>query len=249
MSIVLLALKGIPAIQPGSNLAAILADAIEASRYGLKEDDCLVICQKIVSKAEGRVVDLASVDPSERAQEFAAKFDKNPAVVELALQEASEVLRMEDGHLITQTRNGLVAANSGLDRSNQNGEGQATLLPVDSDASARRIRTGLNSRLGVAPGVIITDTVGRPWRLGQVDVAIGCAGIEALDSHDGREDWSGRELAHTALAVADQAAAAAGMLMGKADGVPAVLLRGYRFRRGEGGVSDLVRPRELDLFR
>lgn len=237
---------------PGDDLLTLLGDALETARFGLKDDDVLVVCQKVVSKAENRVEYLAQVEPGAKAREFAEAYDKDPRVVELALREAEEVLRMGDGHLITATAGGLIAANSGLDRSNQgadNAHEKVTLLPVDSDASASRLRDGLRLRFGARVGVIITDTFGRPWRMGQIDFAIGSAGIEVLDDFEGRSDRDGRVLAHTLIATADQIAAAAGMAMGKADGIPAVLVRGAPVRVGRARARDLVRPKENDLFR
>lgn len=249
MSVTLHPLTDIPSVRPGDDLARQLGDALENSGLGLADHDVVVVCQKIVSKAEGRVVRLADVEPSERAREFAREFGKDPAVVELALQESVEVLRMGDGHLITATGKGFIAANSGLDRSNQAADGEVTLLPKDSDSSAASLRDRLMERFGCEVGVLLTDTWGRPWRMGQIDFAIGAAGIEVLDDFDGRTDWSGRPLEHTLMAVADQLSAAAGLLMGKAAGVPAVLIRGYRYRAGTSDAGDLVRPRDADLFR
>ncbi len=245
----LFALTGLPAIEPGADLAALLGDAIEAAALGLQAGDVVVVCQKVVSKAEGRIVRLEDVEPSQRARDFASSFDKDAAMIELALREATEVLRMSDGHLITATGKGFISANSGIDRSNQSLPGHVTLLPLDADRSAAALRDALGARFGAAPAVIVTDTFGRPWRLGQIDFAIGAAGLRVLDDHMGRGDWSGRTLEHTVIAVADQLAAAAGLLMGKAGGIPAVLLRGYDYTTGDETAGDLVRPREQDLFR
>lgn len=245
----LFALGGLPAIEPGDDLAGLIADAIDAAGLGLHAGDAVVVCQKIVSKAEGRIVSLDEIVASPRAREFATAFDKNPALIELALREATEVLRMQGGHLITATGKGVVAANSGIDRSNQSRPGQVTLLPLDADRSAAGLREALAARFGTAPAVVITDTFGRPWRLGQIDFAIGAAGLRVLDDHLGRNDWSGRTLEHTVIAVADQLAAAAGLLMGKAGGLPAVLVRGYAYSAGSETAGDLVRPRDQDLFR
>lgn len=170
-------------------------------------------------------------------------------MVELALREATDVLRMNDGHLITSTAKGFIAANSGIDRSNQAAPDEVTLLPVDSDASAARLRQALVERFGVEAAVIVTDTFGRPWRLGQLDFAIGAAGMKVLDDHIGRRDWSGRVLEHTVIAVADQVAAAAGMMMAKAEGLPAVIVRGYEYEAGPEDAGRLVRPKAQDLFR
>jgi coenzyme F420-0:L-glutamate ligase/coenzyme F420-1:gamma-L-glutamate ligase len=245
-------LTGIPAVHPGDDLADLLGAAIERAGVDLREDDVLVVCQKVVSKAEGRVVRLADVKPGERAAAFAREFSKDPAMVELALREAREVLRMTRGHLITATGPGFICANSGLDRSNQNDVDEATLLPLDADHSAAALRAALGERFGVSPAIVISDTFGRPWRLGQLDVAIGAAGLAVLDDHAGRTDWSGRTLEHTMIACADQLAAAAGLAAGKHAGVPACLIRGYGVKPPVPGAecaADLVRPAPEDLFR
>jgi coenzyme F420-0:L-glutamate ligase/coenzyme F420-1:gamma-L-glutamate ligase len=241
-------LSGLPTVSPGDDLATIVGDALVASE-GLRDHDIVVVCQKVVSKAEGRVVRLEDVEPSPKALAFARKYEKEAALVELAMREASEVLRMTDGHLITATAKGFIAANSGIDRSNQASGDEVTLLPVDSDASAARIRARLCERFGVDVAVVITDTFGRPWRLGQLDFAIGAAGMKVLDDHIGRVDWSGRVLEHTVIAVADQVAAAAGMVMAKDRGIPAVLVRGFDYESGEEDAGRLVRPKAQDLFR
>jgi len=249
VSISLHPVLGVGQVRAGDDLASILAAALRTSGLALRDGDVVVVCQKVVSKAEGRIVDLASVEPGQRAREFAERYDKDPALVELALREARDVLRMRGGHLITTTGPGFICANSGIDRSNQERSGEVTLLPVDADASARQLREALGRDLGVNVAVIVSDTFGRPWRLGQIDFAIGAAGIEVLDDHLGRHDWSGRALEHTVIATADQIAAAAGLVMGKAEGVPAVVLRGYPYRPGASGAALLVRPRDEDLFR
>jgi len=241
-------LTGIPAIVPGDDLARLVGDAIVRT-VQLRAGDIVVVCQKVVSKAEGRIARLEDVVPGEKARGFAKKYEKDPAMIELALQEANEVLRMNDGHLITATAKGFVAANSGIDRSNQASGSEATLLPLDSDASAARLRQQLGERFGVDIAVVITDTFGRPWRLGQLDFAIGAAGMKVLDDHIGRPDWTGRTLEHTVIAVADQVAAAAGMVMSKAGGIPAALVRGFTWERGDENAGNLVRPRAQDLFR
>lgn len=251
-SIELIPITGLPMVAPGHDLASLLADGIVAAGVDPVDGDVLVVCQKVVSKAEGRVVRLASVEPREEARAFAVEFDKDAAVIELAMAEASEILRRERGHLITVTGPGWICANSGLDRSNQNAEGEATLLPVDADTSAARLYERLRTRFGVRVGVIISDTFGRPWRLGQLDVAIGAAGVVVLDDHTAREDLVGRPLEHTQIAVADQLAAAAGLLAGKAAGVPAVLIRGAEAigPDADGATAAmLIRPPTDDLFR
>jgi coenzyme F420-0:L-glutamate ligase / coenzyme F420-1:gamma-L-glutamate ligase len=252
MEIRIVPLSGIPAVHPGDDLVGFIGAAIERAGIDVREDDVLVVCQKVVSKAEGRVVRLTEVAPSERASSFAREFSKDPVVVELALREAREVLRMDRGHLITATGPGFICANSGLDRSNQNDVDEATLLPLDADRSAALLRSALGERFGVSLAVVISDTFGRPWRLGQLDVAIGAAGLAVLDDHAGRADWSGRTLEHTMIACADQLAAAAGLAAAKHEGVPACLIRGYGVRPPVPGAecaADLVRPASEDLFR
>jgi coenzyme F420-0:L-glutamate ligase/coenzyme F420-1:gamma-L-glutamate ligase len=195
---------------------------------------------------------LGEVRASQRAEQFAREFDKDPAVIELALREAREVLRMERGHLITATGPGWICANSGLDRSNQNERDEVTLLPLDADRSAAELREALGKRTGAKPAVVISDTFGRPWRLGQLDFAIGAAGFAVLDDHAGTRDWSGRTLEHTMIAVADQLAAASGLAAAKHDGVPVVIVRGYSPRppaSGAGRAADMIRARADDLFR
>lgn len=247
--VTILPLTGIPAVAPGDDLARVIGDAIHACCSYLEEHDIVVVCQKVVSKAEGRIVRLGDVEPQEKALAFAKKYEKDARLVELALQQSTEVLRMNDGHLITATAKGFVAANSGIDRSNQATPDEVTLLPEDSDASAAAIRERLRERFGAEIAVVITDTFGRPWRLGQIDFAIGAAGMKVLDDHAGRIDWTGRVLEHTAIALADQVAAAAGMVMCKDRGIPAVVVRGFDYEPGEQNAGDLVRPKVQDLFR
>lgn len=249
MTLSLHPIVGIGQIVPGDDLAGVIASALTENGPALVDGDIVVVCQKVVSKAEGRVVSLAEVTPGTKALEYARAHGKDPALIELALQEATEVLRMTAGHLITATGPGFVCANAGIDRSNQANSGEVTLLPLDADASAERLRAALGAAFGADVGIVVSDTFGRPWRLGQVDVALGAAGIPVLDDHAGRTDWTGRGLEHTLIAVGDQLAAAAGLVMGKSDGVPAVVVRGYSWGGIGGRAADLVRPREDDLFR
>lgn len=253
MSIHLLPLPGIPAIEPGDDLGAQLAQAIERSLVGTREGDVLVVCQKVVSKAEGRVVRLDDVEPSPFALSFAAEHEKDPRIVELVLRETRRVVRMERGTMIVETGPGWVCANAGIDQSNAVADGTVTLLPVDADASAESLRSSLRQHLGADLGVIITDTFGRPWREGQVEFAIGLAGLPPLEDLRGGVDLNGRELGVTLIATADHIASAAGLLMGKADAMPAVLVRGVRFAPGAAPTEEngraLIRPAENDLFR
>jgi len=246
-SLTLTAIPGLPRVQPGDDLSQLLHAALSDSALSLQEGDVLVVCQKVVSKAEGRVVALSSVEPSPFARQIAASTDKDPRVVELVLRESTRIVKMADGHLICETGPGWVCANAGIDESNGVGPGIATLLPLDPDASAERLRLALAPDTRI--GIIITDTFGRPWRDGLTDVALGAAGIGTLADFRGRNDLDGRELHHTMLAVGDELAAAAGLLMEKDAGIAAVLVRGVRWDGTRGTGRDLIRPRELDLFR
>jgi len=243
----LVPIEGLPEIRPGDDLAALLQGA--AAKAGIElRDGILVVCQKVVSKAEGRLVSLADIEPREEATRFAAEWDKDPRQVELVLRESKRIVRRGHGVLISETQHGFVCANAGIDLSNAPGEDIAILLPEDCDASARRIREGLLGGEAAALGVVISDTFGRPWREGLVDVALGSAGFEPIRDDRGSLDRAGRELVVTRPATADQLAAAAGLLMWKAAGIPAVWIEGVT-PTGDGSVSDLVRESETDLFR
>jgi len=243
----LIALEGIGEISPGDDLSAVIAEA--STTVGLTDADVLVVTQKVVSKAEGRLVELASVQPSDFALDWAARWGKDARQVELVLRESASVVRMAPGGLIiSRTRHGLVCANAGVDVSNVGGGDVASLLPLDPDASASGIRDGLRQRLGVAPPVIISDSFGRPWRNGIVNVAIGSAGIEALLDLRGEPDAAGREMAATVIAVADELASAADLAGGKVEQRPVVVVRGYAWRPSEAGASVLVMEPERDLF-
>lgn len=247
----LTALDGIPEISPGDDLAALVAAALGAAGIGLTDDDVLVVTQKVVSKAEGRVVALASVTPREEARTWAAQWGKDPRQVELVLQESSEVLRMAPGGLIiSRTPHGFVCANAGVDLSNVGRGETATLLPVDPDASARHLRDALRALTGAAPAIIISDSFGRPWRNGIVNVAIGAAGMEALVDLRGTPDADGRVMHATVIAAADQLASAADLAGGKVAQRPVVLVRGFDYVSVEpgSGAAALVMERELDLF-
>jgi coenzyme F420-0:L-glutamate ligase/coenzyme F420-1:gamma-L-glutamate ligase len=250
--ITLLPLPGIPEVHTGDDLAALIAAAASGAGIGLASDDVLVVTQKVVSKAEGRVVELASVQPSARAVEWADRWGKDPRQVELVLRESSEIVRMAEGGLIiSRTRHGLVCANAGVDLSNVGRGEVATLLPVDPDASARGIRAGLAQLTGAEPAVIVSDTFGRPWRSGIVNVAIGSAGIEALVDLRGTPDAQGREMRATVIAVADELASAADLAGGKVEQLPVIVVRGYPWRAAadpDPGASSLIMPREQDLF-
>lgn len=248
----LFALPGIPDVQPGDDVGRLLLAALDRAGLTPQDDDVIAVAQKIVSKAEERLVDLADVEPGERAYELARQTDKDPRLVELILRESDEVSRVRPGVIIVRHRLGFTSANAGIDRSNVGSEGEerVLLLPVDPDASAARIREMILAERGAAVGVIITDSHGRPFRLGTVGVAIGVAGLPALWDRRGEADRYGYRLQHTDVGVADEIAAAAGLLMGQAaEGQPAVLIRGLRLPPIDGRAADLVRPKDLDLYR
>ena len=238
-------LRGIPELEDGDDLAAGLADAA-ARAGGLERGDVLVVAQKAVSKVEGRVVELAGITPSDRARELAGATD--PRRLEVILQEAREILRVRPPLVIAQTRHGFVCASAGVDASNAKGPDTLVLLPVDPDGSAASLRRALLERTGVEIGVVISDSFGRAWRRGTTDVALGVAGVTALVDLSGQPDSAGYELHATEIAVADEIAGAAQLVMGKTDGIPAAIVRGLQLS-GDGRGSDLVMPRERDLFR
>lgn len=243
----LVGLPDIPSVRPGDDLAALVLSAAQEAGATLA-DGVLVVCQKIVSKAEGRIVELADVTPSPEAIEIAADHHKDPRHIEVVLGETARIVRRGHGVLICQTRHGFVCANAGVDQSNAADPDTAILLPEDPDASARRLHDALVAA-GAGPlGVVISDTFGRPWREGLVDVALGAAGIAPIDDRRGGKDWVGRPLEVTATATADQLAAAAGLLMVKDAGVPAVWIEGIA-PEGDGCISQTLRDPDTDLFR
>lgn len=237
--------EGLPEVTEGAKVGTLIAERAE-----LQDGDVVVISQKVVSKAEGQVRRLAEMEPSDRARELARKLGKEAELVELILSESREVMRAERGVLITETHHGFVCANAGIDTSNLPEDETACLLPVDPDASARAIRSELRTR--PLPAVVIADSFGRTWRLGQTEVAIGCAGLMPLDDWRGRADASGRELSATVIAIADEVAAAADLVRGKDEGVPAAVVRGlgeYVTAEDGPGARALRRSPAEDLFR
>jgi coenzyme F420-0:L-glutamate ligase / coenzyme F420-1:gamma-L-glutamate ligase len=245
----IIGLQGIPEIATGIDLAEVILAAAQTQGVSLSDDDVLVITQKIVSKAEGRLVDIHTVTPSAFAQHVATSQGKDPRAVEVVLRETRRVVKMAQRTVIAETHHGFVCANAGVDESNVPGEGTLALLPIDADASARRLRQGLRERAGVEPAVIISDTFGRPWREGLVNIAIGLAGLEPFKDYRGMPDTEGRILKVTALAIADELASAAELVMGKVDKVPVAVIKGYPYPRGTGNSAQLVRAPEKDLFR
>lgn len=254
-----LALADLPLVEAGDDLAAIILEGSSGSDWSLEDGDVVVIAQKIVSKAEGRTVRLADVEPSDRALEIAAQVHKDPRLVEVILGEAKQVIRTKPGVLIVEDRRGLILANAGVDHSNvaqdpdsADEENTVLLLPEDPDASAEGLRAGLEERTGARVGVIITDSLGRPWRLGTVGFAIGVAGFPALLDLRGRPDLFGQKLRTTDVGEADQVAAAASLLMGQVDeGRPVVVVRGLGYPEGttEASAKALLRPADEDMFR
>jgi coenzyme F420-0:L-glutamate ligase/coenzyme F420-1:gamma-L-glutamate ligase len=235
---------GLPEVRPGDDLAAMIAE-----RTDLRDGDVLVVAQKVVSKAEGRLRDLRSVRPSQRALDYAERLQDDPRVVQLVLDETARVVR-DERVLIVETRHGFVCANAGIDHSNVEADDTVVLLPEDPDASAGRLRTRLRDLTSRDVGVIVSDTFGRPWRMGIANVALGVAGVSAVIDHRGRLDDFGRALTATVIAVADEMAATAELVMGKTWRVPAVVLRGWSAAEAApGSGQDLIRPAELDLFR
>ena len=253
-SISIIPIKGIPEIVPNDDLITIISDAVTNSDLTIEEGDILVLAQKIISKAENRIVDLSDVSPSPYAHTLSKEVSKDPRLIEVILSETTKIIKMdqrkpEKGRLIVETRGGVISANAGVDASNVSGGDMVTLLPIDSDESADMISEGFRDKLGFDVAVIITDTVGRPWRDGLVDIAIGCSGIKALKDYRGETDSKGFELNATVMAVADEIASAAGLLMEKADSVPVVLVRGYEYETKGSGAKELIRNPEDDLFR
>ena len=240
-------MAGIGEVVESNDLAALIAAATRPRP--LADGDVVVVTQKVVSKAEGRLVDLRTVEPSAFARQIAECYGKDARHVEVVLRESRRIVRMDHGVVIAETHHGFICANAGVDASNVPGAHVLVLLPVDPDASAERIRQGLAARLGVRVGVVISDTFGRVWRLGQTNVAIGVAGLRPLVSYVGQRDPYGYDLRVTSLAVADEIAGAAELVMGKVDAVPVAVVRGLGHLLGEGRARDLVRPPESDLFR
>jgi len=241
-------IPGIPEIRPGDDLVKCVASAARRSAIYFKDGDILVFAQKIVSKAEGTLVRLASVKPSPEALAIAGRLKKDPRAIEVVLRESRRIVR-SDHVLISETRHGFVCANAGVDHSNVPGNDVVTLLPRNPDRSAKKLAAALRKRTRKRIAVIISDTFGRPWRLGLTNVAIGASGVPVLLDLRGSRDRHGKPLAATILAVADELAAAAGLLMGKSEGFPVVLIRGYRFKPVSEPAGRIIRPAAEDLFR
>ena len=246
----ILPVKGIPDIKKGDDLGKLILGKVEDQGDEFQQGDIAVVSQKIVSKAEGRILPLSKIIPSDFAKTIANETGKDPRQVEVVLRESKKIIRMRAGHLITETSHGFICANAGVDQSNVGTRRDSvTLLPRDSDASADRIRKTIHHTTGRDVPVIITDTFGRAWRMGQVNFAIGISGMKPIHDYRGTKDMYRRTLQVTEIAVADELAGAAELVMNKADRVPVAIVRGYKAPRGRGRVRDLIRPEEFDLFR
>jgi coenzyme F420-0:L-glutamate ligase/coenzyme F420-1:gamma-L-glutamate ligase len=245
----IIAIEGMPEVRPGDDLAALIVDAASQQGLAFEAGDVLVVTQKVVSKAEDRIVDLEGVEPGAFARQIAEQWEKDARVVELVLRESARIVRMDHGVLICETKHGLICANAGIDSSNVERLGTVALLPVDPDGSCEALRSRIQQATGVALAVIMTDTFGRPWREGHVNFAIGVAGMEPLLDYMGRVDPAGYELRVTRMAVADELAAAAELAHGKLDRVPVAVVRGYAYTPGAGTAKALLRDPERDLFR
>lgn len=248
-AIQILPVYGIDEISVGEELSQTILTALTHSNITLQTDDVIVITQKIVSKAEGRIVNPETYEPSHMAHMCAAQGHKNAPYYEAVLQESKRIIRMDRGVLICETHHGLICANAGVDESNVDGGTHITLLPIDPDASARRIRDAIHEQLGIAVAIIISDSFGRAWREGQVNVAIGVAGINPLISYAGIDDPYGYRMQASVLAIGDEIAAAAELVMGKTDRVPVAVIRGCQYVAEESSASTLIRPAAKDLFR
>jgi len=241
--------RGVGEVRPGDDVAAILITAFAAQGQQFLPGDVLVVTQKIVSKAEGRIVNLETVTPSETALELSRINGRDARQIEVALRETAKIVRMERGILISETRHGFICANAGVDGSNLAEATEVSMLPIDSDVSADGIRARIRERTGAEVAVIISDTFGRPWRQGQTNVAIGVSGMQVVRDYRGQIDSAGLVLVVTEIAVVDELASAAELVTGKLDRVPAAVIRDYPFESGEGRATELVRPAEFDMFR
>jgi coenzyme F420-0:L-glutamate ligase/coenzyme F420-1:gamma-L-glutamate ligase len=244
----IIGVAGMPEVRPGDDLAALILEAVRGQGLDVEDGDVLVVTQKIVSKAEGRLVDLRTVEPSPHAQELAVRTGKDPRLIEVILRETRRIVRQERGVIICETKHGFVCANAGVDTSNVGG-GVVSLLPEDPDRSAERIRAAVQEKAGISIAVIISDTFGRPWREGHTNVAIGLAGMSAIKDYVGQTDPHGYVLRVSTMAVADELAAAAELVMEKLSRVPVAIVRGFEYRAAEGSARELIRPEERDLFR
>lgn len=245
----IISVRGIPEVTPGDDLVSLVQESCRQQRLKIKNGDIIVFTQKVVSKAEGRLVHLGQTSPSSLAEQFGREAKKDARAIEVVLSEARRVVKMERGILITETHHGLVCAHAGVDASNVPDPDTVALLPEDPDRSAATLKQAFQKRLGVRVAVIISDTFGRPWREGCTNVAIGVSGMDPFVDYRGRKDPHGRSLTATLIAAADELASAAELVMGKLDRVPVALIRGFSYKRRRGKAKDIIRPAEKDLFR
>ena len=249
LQVQIIAVAGMPEVRTGDDLAALILEAARGQGADIEDGDVLVVTQKVVSKAEGRLVDLRQVEPSPHARELAAQTGKDARLLEVILRESRRIVRQEGGVIICETKHGFVCANAGVDTSNVGG-GMVSLLPQNPDQSAERIRAAIQERrAGISVAVIVSDTFGRPWREGHTNVAIGVAGMSPIKGYVGQRDPHGYVLRVSTMAVADELAAAAELVMGKLSRVPVAIVRGFDYQRAEGSAQELIRPAERDLFR
>ena len=244
----IIGLEGLGGVRQGDSIGRLIYQACSRHRITLVDGDILVVAHKIVSKAEGRIIRLDTIQPSSRALELSHELGKDPCLLEIILRETRRIIRVGGGTIIVETHHGFICANAGVDLSNV-GLGQIAILPLDPDRSAREIREEVRQLSGVMPGVIISDSFGRPWRLGTVDVAVGVSGLKPLKDDRGKNDRYGYELKASVAAVADELAAAAELVMGKRGEIPVVIIRGYSVEGEDGSAKELLRPEAEDLFR
>ena len=245
----ILGIVNMPLVKPGDSIADQIVEAAKAESVEIQSNDIIVIAQKIVSKAEGNLIDLLTVHPSSLAETIAKTSGKDPRHVEVILRESTSIVRMRGPHLIVETAHGFVCANAGVDRSNVGKEDSVVLLPKDADKSAKMIQRRITQLTGVNVGIIISDTFGRAWRNGQVNVAIGVAGLSPIVDYRGTQDMFGNQLNVTQIAMADELASAAELVMRKSDRIPVAIVRGVKYVKQDGSIKPLIRPREEDLFR
>lgn len=248
-AVTIVGLDGIPEVRPGDDLATLILAAVETSGVSLRDGDLLVVTHKIVSKAEGQLVDLRAVEPSDLARRQAATFERDPRQVEVVLRESARIVRMDHGVIIAETHHGFICANAGVDASNAAGDETVCLLPRDPDGSAAALREALRVHTGLDLPVIVTDTFGRPWRTGLVNVAIGVSGLAPLADYRGQTDTYGRLMHASVLAIADELASAAELVAGKVDGRPVAIIQGYSYTRAAGSGRELLRDPAHDMFR
>lgn len=249
MQINIIGVSNIPEINPGDDLPALILAGLSSDGTALQDGDVLVVTQKIVSKAEGRLVDLREIEPSPFAIEYAHTWGKDPRQIEVVLRESVRIVRMDKGVLISETRHGFVCANAGVDASNVPGEHIVGLLPVDSDASAANIRRAIQEATGLDVPVIVSDSFGRPWRQGIINIAIGVSGLAPLIDYRGQDDRYGYRMSATVISVADELASAAELVMGKVESCPVAIVRNYPYTRAEGTSRELVMDPTRDMFR